>query len=316
MHLETFPEIDPAWRNDELARRSGSTCARVRRVVTGALELERADKRIGSSLEAAPDVYVADNGHAARARRRRPRRGVDHQRRPAHRQGAARGRLHAARRAGRRRRAQARRRAESARAPGASSPTSAPIRSSPICRRAMPPPCASSISARRKARRHDATPRRPAAWLWGPYSRLGLAVGARHARARPGAQVVDARRLRHRRARPRRRRPPSSTSSTSRTSASATASSTRTATRASSCWRPSGCVATCALWVWLARGGANRLMAVSLGLIMGGALGNAIDRVRLGRGCGLLLPARLGLLLVRVQHRRRGHCCRGRGAAV
>jgi isoleucyl-tRNA synthetase len=32
----------------------------VRRVVTGALELERAAKRIGSSLEAAPDVYVAN----------------------------------------------------------------------------------------------------------------------------------------------------------------------------------------------------------------------------------------------------------------
>ena len=32
----------------------------MRRVVTGALELERADKRIGSSLEAAPEVYVAD----------------------------------------------------------------------------------------------------------------------------------------------------------------------------------------------------------------------------------------------------------------
>jgi len=43
-----------------------------------------------------------------------------------------------------------------------------------------------------------------------------------------------------------------------------------------------GALATCALWVWLARGGANRLMAVSLGLIMGGAIGNAIDRVRLG----------------------------------
>jgi isoleucyl-tRNA synthetase len=32
----------------------------VRRVVTGALELERAQKRIGSSLEAAPVVYVSD----------------------------------------------------------------------------------------------------------------------------------------------------------------------------------------------------------------------------------------------------------------
>jgi signal peptidase II len=43
-----------------------------------------------------------------------------------------------------------------------------------------------------------------------------------------------------------------------------------------------GVLATGALWVWLARGGVNRLMAVSLGLIMGGALGNAVDRVRLG----------------------------------
>jgi isoleucyl-tRNA synthetase len=33
---------------------------RVRRVVTGALEIERAQKRIGASLEAAPVVYVAD----------------------------------------------------------------------------------------------------------------------------------------------------------------------------------------------------------------------------------------------------------------
>jgi signal peptidase II len=43
-----------------------------------------------------------------------------------------------------------------------------------------------------------------------------------------------------------------------------------------------GVAATFALWVWLARGGANRLMAICLGLIMGGALGNAIDRVLLG----------------------------------
>ena len=32
---------------------------RVRRVVTGALEIERANKKIGSSLEAAPQVFVA-----------------------------------------------------------------------------------------------------------------------------------------------------------------------------------------------------------------------------------------------------------------
>ncbi len=49
-------------------RPSGRPSARVRRVVTGALEIERASKRIGSSLEAAPAVYVADA--ALRAARR------------------------------------------------------------------------------------------------------------------------------------------------------------------------------------------------------------------------------------------------------
>ena len=59
LHLETFPELDKAWRNDELAKK-WELVRDVRRVVTGALELERAAKRIGSSLEGAPDVYVAD----------------------------------------------------------------------------------------------------------------------------------------------------------------------------------------------------------------------------------------------------------------
>ena len=40
--------------------RNGRKVRDVRRVVTGALEIERAAKRIGSSLEAAPIVYVAD----------------------------------------------------------------------------------------------------------------------------------------------------------------------------------------------------------------------------------------------------------------
>lgn len=39
--------------------------------------------------------------------------------------------------------------------------------------------------------------------------------------------------------------------------------------------------AVLALWVWLARAG-DRLTALSLGLIIGGALGNAIDRVAYG----------------------------------
>jgi signal peptidase II len=43
-----------------------------------------------------------------------------------------------------------------------------------------------------------------------------------------------------------------------------------------------GAAATAALWVWLAKGASGRLLAVSLGLIMGGAIGNAIDRLVLG----------------------------------
>ena len=41
-------------------------------------------------------------------------------------------------------------------------------------------------------------------------------------------------------------------------------------------------LAVIAMAVWLARGVSTRLVAVSLGLVMGGAAGNAIDRVVLG----------------------------------
>jgi isoleucyl-tRNA synthetase len=59
VHLERFPQIPAAWRDDALARVWGDI-RRVRRVVTGALEIERANKRIGSSLEAAPAIYISD----------------------------------------------------------------------------------------------------------------------------------------------------------------------------------------------------------------------------------------------------------------
>lgn len=59
VHLELFAQADEAWLDPELAER-WAKIRRVRRVVTGALELERAAKRIGSSLEAAPVVHVAD----------------------------------------------------------------------------------------------------------------------------------------------------------------------------------------------------------------------------------------------------------------
>jgi len=59
VHLEAFPEVPANWRDDTLAEKWRKVRT-VRRVVTGALELERAAKRIGSSLEAAPAVYVSD----------------------------------------------------------------------------------------------------------------------------------------------------------------------------------------------------------------------------------------------------------------
>ncbi|WP_411816618.1 isoleucine--tRNA ligase [Hyphococcus sp. DH-69] len=59
VHLQLFPETPSEWRNDELAAK-WRKIRDVRRVVTGALEVERREKRIGASLEAAPVVYVAD----------------------------------------------------------------------------------------------------------------------------------------------------------------------------------------------------------------------------------------------------------------
>ncbi len=59
VHLELFAQAPEGWLDPELAER-WSKIRRVRRVVTGALELERAGKRIGSSLEAAPKVYIDD----------------------------------------------------------------------------------------------------------------------------------------------------------------------------------------------------------------------------------------------------------------
>lgn len=59
IHLETFPETPARWR-DEALRKKWSHIRGLRRVVTGAIEVERREKRIGSSLQAAPVVYVSD----------------------------------------------------------------------------------------------------------------------------------------------------------------------------------------------------------------------------------------------------------------
>jgi isoleucyl-tRNA synthetase len=60
VHLRRFPEIPAAWRDEALLEKWRKVRA-VRRVVTGALEIERKEGRIGSSLEAAPNVYIADD---------------------------------------------------------------------------------------------------------------------------------------------------------------------------------------------------------------------------------------------------------------
>ncbi len=59
VHLELFQKTLAGWRNDALATK-WETIRGVRSVVTGALEVERAAKRIGSSLEASPIVYLTD----------------------------------------------------------------------------------------------------------------------------------------------------------------------------------------------------------------------------------------------------------------
>ncbi|MCZ6838688.1 MAG: isoleucine--tRNA ligase [Alphaproteobacteria bacterium] len=66
VHLRTFPGVDANWRDDALAAK-WQKIRRLRRVVTGALEIERAEKRIGSSLQAAPDVYADDDTVTAMA---------------------------------------------------------------------------------------------------------------------------------------------------------------------------------------------------------------------------------------------------------
>jgi isoleucyl-tRNA synthetase len=63
VHLEQFPTIPWHWRDDPLAAR-WEKVRRLRLVVTGAIEIARANKEIGSSLEARPRIFVADSALA------------------------------------------------------------------------------------------------------------------------------------------------------------------------------------------------------------------------------------------------------------
>ena len=65
VHLVDMPETPSSWRNEEIVGKwSGLRGAR--RVVTAALEVQRTEKVIGASLEAAPSVFVEDADLAAK----------------------------------------------------------------------------------------------------------------------------------------------------------------------------------------------------------------------------------------------------------
>jgi isoleucyl-tRNA synthetase len=64
VHLHDFLATPAAWADPGLIRK-WSRIRELRRVITGALELARADKIIGSSLEAAPVLVVTDAGDKA-----------------------------------------------------------------------------------------------------------------------------------------------------------------------------------------------------------------------------------------------------------
>ncbi|HEV2099151.1 MAG TPA: isoleucine--tRNA ligase [Stellaceae bacterium] len=59
IHLERFADVPAHWQDPALGQR-WATLRDLRRVVTGAIELERGAKRLGSSLQAAVEVFVPE----------------------------------------------------------------------------------------------------------------------------------------------------------------------------------------------------------------------------------------------------------------
>ncbi len=58
VHLMLYPDMPPSWHRPEVSAK-WTRVRELRRVVTGAIEVERAQKRLGSSLEAHVDLFVA-----------------------------------------------------------------------------------------------------------------------------------------------------------------------------------------------------------------------------------------------------------------
>ena len=60
VHLRSYDPISPEWHNEDVAQR-WTQIRRVRQVVMSALEFARNDGKIGSSLQAALQVYVSED---------------------------------------------------------------------------------------------------------------------------------------------------------------------------------------------------------------------------------------------------------------
>jgi len=58
VHLKTFLKVPSSWQKDKLAEK-WNRIRDIRKVVTGAMEVARSEKKIGSSLQAAPTIYVS-----------------------------------------------------------------------------------------------------------------------------------------------------------------------------------------------------------------------------------------------------------------
>ena len=62
IHEMQFLDVENEWNNSELFEKWESIRS-IRKVVTGAIELERKEKRIGSSLEAKPILFISDDNY-------------------------------------------------------------------------------------------------------------------------------------------------------------------------------------------------------------------------------------------------------------
>ena len=60
MHLRQFPDVPRAWEDKKLDKK-WQRIREIRRVVTGAIEVERASKKIGSSLQAAVKISLTQS---------------------------------------------------------------------------------------------------------------------------------------------------------------------------------------------------------------------------------------------------------------